>query len=118
MKGLPSHNSELSSTLQALYPQQYAERGVHRVMAESKDNIQILTMQVGNWHNSSGTERHMWTFFIKPSRTDIIKEVHIRLHESFENSHIICTQPPYNVHARGSRQFTIRVEIVLIRGYA
>lgn len=118
MKGLPSHNSGLSSTLQALYPRQYAERGVRRVLAESKDNIQTLTMQVGNWHNSSGPERHIWTFFVKSSRTDIIKEVHIRLHESVENSHIIHTQPPYIVHAPGSRQFPIRVEIVLIRGYA
>ena len=84
---------------------------------ENQENTQAVTIHVGNWHELRGPDQHYWTFFVRPSRTDIIKEVHIYLHETFPQPHVVCRRPPYTFHGQGWGYFTIDVSVVLKPGF-
>lgn len=55
---------------------------------------------------------------MKPTRTDIIEQVDVHLHESFQNPHVTCEKPPYSFHGRGWGYFNIDVRVRLKFGYA
>jgi hypothetical protein len=74
--------------LQARYPETYKVREVE-VREENEDetgaSIETLTVYIGNTHREARVEdpeshnKHEWKFFVRPSRTDMIEEVHIFL---------------------------------------
>ena len=77
---------EMAHVLSTRYPRKYAERRVEEQTPESAEasSMETLTLYIGNSHRlveplgGSGNQ-HDWTFFVRPSRTDIIEEVHILL---------------------------------------
>lgn len=69
-------------TLAAKYPMTGAERRDEEEDGWDGGRIQTLTVYVGNRHRRVEAEnpnKHEWTFFVRPSRTDIIEEVQIQL---------------------------------------
>lgn len=115
-------------TLRSKYPQTWTQR--HRENAaeentESSGNIETITVHIGNRHTlippragELAENQHEWDFFVKPSRTDIIKEVHIHLHPTFRQNHIIKTRAPYSISRLGWGHFTITAQVVLKAGYS
>ena len=85
---------------------------------KSLGDCEILNISIGNWHELVGPNAHRWTFFVKPSRTDIIEMVYIRLHESFQKgTDNLLRRPPYTIHGQGWGYFAIFVRLVLRSGY-
>jgi hypothetical protein len=121
-------DSQRDETLRLKYPQTWIQR--HRETAaeentESSGSIQTITVHIGNRHTlippragELAENQHEWDFFVKPSRTDIIKEVHIHLHPTFRQNHIIKTRAPYSVSRLGWGHFTITTQVVLKAGYS
>lgn len=80
-----SLNTQLAEQLSARYPLTYSERRADEQASEadgSESAIETLTLYIGNKHRlirpaEDSSNRHEWTFFVRPSRTDIIKEVQI-----------------------------------------
>lgn len=82
--------------------------------------IQTFTIEVGNVHRyvpQRGANQHDWTFFVRPSRTGIIKEVHVHLHPSFRPTHIVCREAPFEVSRVGWGVFEIVAEVIFKPGY-
>ncbi len=110
--------------LQSAYPVAYAERSAEEYAdAENGDSIQAITVYIGNKHtlvprSVESHNTHEWTFFVRPSRTDIIEEVHIHLHPTFHQSHIVRTRPPYAVQRLGWGVFPMLADIILKAGYS
>ncbi|KAK3686456.1 hypothetical protein LTR37_019806 [Vermiconidia calcicola] len=111
--------------LKAAYPHTYSERESE----ESKDeeggeSIETITIYIGNRHElvaprePDSHNQHQWTFFVRPSRTDIIEEVHIHLHPTFRQNHIIRTRPPYSVQRLGWGIFAVEASCLLKAGYS
>jgi hypothetical protein len=120
-----SEDERRMQTLKSTYPTTYAERLAEEAQdAESGESIQTITVYIGNRHElveppSEGSEnQHWWTFFVRPSRTDIIEEVHIHLHPTFRQNHVIRTRPPYAVQRLGWGTFTIVADVILKAGYS
>ena len=109
-------DAPLAQTLRMGYTHLYTQRAAQ--VEESNEDTQTLTIHIGNWHELIKTHHHSWTFFVKPSRTDIIQEVHMQLHETFRNPHVVRTRPPYTLHGKGWGYFTIDVRVVLQTGFA
>lgn len=104
-------NKVLRRRLQTQRPALYAQR-VHS-LKQSREDVQTMTIHVGNWHKSDGPKRHQWTFFVRPSRTDMIDHVKLHLHDSFENPTVILKNAPFTFHAQGWGYFDIQVAICL-----
>ena len=105
------------------YPYTYTERkdeeDASRASGEGGE-IQTLTLSIGNRHHlvpNESANTHEWTFFVRPSRTDIIEEVHIHLHPTFRPSRIIRTRPPYEIRRLGWGFFTVVAYVILKAGY-
>lgn len=121
-----SLNRTLSMELPSRYPITYAERESEEdsnTSSNSDSEIQTLTLYIGNRHRliepyTSSANKHEWTFFVKPSRTGIIEEVHINLHPTFRPPRIICTRQPYEVRRLGWGYFTIVASVMLKAGYS
>lgn len=79
-------DEDRSRQLMTKYPQTWRERQAEE---ETEDHsilgaIHTLTLHIGNRHKEvaptrGSTNMHEWNFFVKLSRLDIIKEVHIEL---------------------------------------
>lgn len=110
------HDTVREKQLQQAWPLAYAERAEHGSIAD--DAAGIITITIGNWHELVQEHHHRWSFFVKPSRTDIIEEVHMHLHESFPRPHKILKKPPYMIHGKGWGYFTITVNVILKPGFA
>lgn len=61
---------------------------------------------------------HLWNFFVRPSRTDIIAAVEIQLHPTFRPPHVRLTQAPYEVQRKGWGYFVITTHVVLKQGWS
>ncbi|KAM0699744.1 hypothetical protein Q7P36_000747 [Cladosporium allicinum] len=92
---------------------------------ESSASLQTLTVYIGNRHtlvpakaNDLAENQHEWTFFVRPSRTDIIQEVHIHLHPTFRQNHIVKRRAPYEVSRLGWGHFVINASVVLKAGWS
>ncbi|KAI4694084.1 uncharacterized protein J4E92_006003 [Alternaria infectoria] len=118
-------DNALARQLEHKYPITYAERRVEeeeeRGSRIGRDGFEGVMMLIGNKHrlirNAGDDNEHDWTFFVRTSRPDLIKEVHIYLHPTFRRSHVIIRKPPYEYEARGWGTFVIRTEIVLKQPY-
>lgn len=104
-------DAQRDEIIRSKYPQTWIQR--HQEAAdenstESSGSIQTITVHIGNRHTQVppregelDENQHEWNFFVKPSRTDIIKEVHIHLHPTFRQNHIIRTRAPYAISRLG-----------------
>ena len=81
-------NSELEGSLRTKYGDAYAAREAEeRAGNEDQEGsiIETLTVYIGNEHRLVGSDdeesanKHDWTFFVRPERTDLIEEVHVFL---------------------------------------
>ena len=77
-----------AAELQSRYPDTYKVREEEeRTLSQdaSGASVETLTLYIGNTHQLLRTEdpesqnKHEWKFFVRPSRTDIIEEVHVFL---------------------------------------
>jgi hypothetical protein len=119
-----SLNQAKAQELEYKYPTAYRERQTeeesNRESGEESE-IQTLTLSIGNSHQrviTDSANSHQWTFFVRPSRTDIVEEVHIHLHHTFRPPRIIRTRPPYEVTRLGWGYFTIMAYVMLKPGYS
>lgn len=78
----------LAGVLEARYPATYAERRVEEETARGsrvgEDGVQGMMILIGNRHRAErggdeGPNKHNWTFFVRVSRPDIVKEVRVNL---------------------------------------
>ncbi|KAK3072381.1 hypothetical protein LTR53_006922 [Teratosphaeriaceae sp. CCFEE 6253] len=119
-----SLDSDRAETLRSQYPGTYTQRQTEEsATAASRENIQTITLYIGNHHElvpsaDDSANRHQWTFFVKPSRTDIIEEVQILLHPTFRPSRIIRSRAPYEIRRLGWGTFTITAAVILRAGYS
>lgn len=81
-------DQDREALLRATYPQTYALREKEeqtRTEDDFADSVETLTLYIGNTHqlvkqdSEQSRNKHGWTFFVRPSRTDLIEEVHIFL---------------------------------------
>lgn len=115
-----------TQTLQSKYPALYAKREAEEAQDELEgESVQTLTVYIGNEHRDIDPDpeglaanKHEWTFFVRPSRTDIIEEIHIHLHPTFRQNHIIRSRPPYSVTRVGWGYFTVTASVILKAGYS
>ncbi|KAI6879751.1 hypothetical protein KC360_g7738 [Hortaea werneckii] len=113
-----------SERLRARYPEMWEERKVEEEGDSSRfaAEIQTITVYIGNRHavvrDAEDANVHEWTFFVRPSRTDIIEEVQILLHPTFRQSRIIRQRPPYAIKRYGWGYFTIQAYVILKAGYS
>ncbi|ETS76156.1 hypothetical protein PFICI_11543 [Pestalotiopsis fici W106-1] len=120
-------NPALAQELKSRYPLTHGEREAE-AHAEADglggDAIHTITVYIGNRHTrippSPGSPHniHDWTFFVRPSRTDIVEEVHIFLHPTFRQNRVVRQRPPYQISRVGWGIFTITASVVLKAGYS
>ncbi|KIW01622.1 uncharacterized protein PV09_07093 [Verruconis gallopava] len=121
-------NQDKEQQLKARYPRSYRRRQAESEefeANESSDSVKPLTIYVGNTHrlvrvgsdNEETRNRHEWNFFVRPSRHDLIKEVHVHLHPTFRNPRLILQSPPFQARRLGWGCFTIYASVILKAGY-
>jgi hypothetical protein len=83
-------DSDREALLRSQYPQTYILRQAEEQTAVEGDfaDVESLTLYIGNTHqvvkhdDDDGNEspnKHDWKFFVRPSRNDLIEEVHVYL---------------------------------------
>lgn len=86
-----SFDRELEAALKERYPEPYrsrAEDEAQKPTTLDSGAVETVTVYVGNEHRLHRPEDpesknvHNWTFFVRPSRTDIIEEVQVFLYVS------------------------------------
>lgn len=122
-------DGDRAAELKAKYPQTYGEREAEAAEGAADGGeegvVQTITVYIGNRHKAVPTRAgdpaqntHDWTFFVRPSRTDIIEEVHIDLHPTFRQNHVVRQRPPYAIARLGWGVFQITASVILKPGYA
>ena len=126
-RALPS--AARRTELQAKYPRTYVERqteAVSEARPDGAENEESITLYIGNRHQElpvpttgePAENTHCWTFFVRPSRADIVEEVHFYLRPTFRDDHIVRPEPPYEITRRGSRPFVMMAAVVLRPDYS
>ncbi|THV76155.1 hypothetical protein D6D29_08544 [Aureobasidium pullulans] len=120
-----TQTSDLAAQLQQKYPIAYPARAAEETTEDDPNNgtIETLTLCIGNSHKliSPGPDSHNmheWTFFVRPSRRDIISGVEIQLHPTFRPPTIYCKSAPYEIRRKGWGYFTITVSVDLKKGWS
>ena len=80
-------DASLAAQLERQYPITYAARRVEEEVDKGtrvgRDGVEGVMILIGNKHrlirNPGDANEHGWTFFVRTSRQDIIKEVHVEL---------------------------------------
>ncbi|KAI5367093.1 Putative YEATS superfamily protein [Septoria linicola] len=120
-KTIANLNAERAARLARSYPKATRERSIDEEDSLGEQgSIQVLTVYVGNRHQavqSDTANSHEWTFFVKPSRTDIIEEVQLVLHPTFRPNRVIRQRAPYEVKRLGWGTFTVTAYVILKAGY-
>ncbi|EFQ96148.1 hypothetical protein CFE70_003757 [Pyrenophora teres f. teres 0-1] len=116
-------DAALAAHLEKQYPVTYAvrrvEEDVERGTRIGQDGVEGVMILIGNKHrlmlirNAGDANEHDWTFFVRTSRQDIVKEVRVELHPTFPRPRKILRNPPYEIRATGWGTFTIAAKIVL-----
>ena len=114
-------NKDYFDHLATQYPRTSHERSVEEEDSFGEQgSIQTVTVYIGNRHQnveSDDPNIHEWTFFVKPSRTDIIEEVQLVLHPTFRPNRVIRQRAPYEVKRLGWGTFTVTAYVILKAGY-
>ena len=123
-----SEDNPRSQQLRARYPKTWAERLAEDedpLRGELAEAIQTITVYIGNRHKlvrpsveDLPQNQHEWTFFVKPSRTDIIEEVHFFLHPTFRPNTVVRQRRPYELTRTGWGVFAVDATVVLKAGYS
>jgi len=120
-----SLDTERSTNLRSKYSKTYTDRENEEAEGEDlRDSIQTITVYIGNHHelvqprDEGSANMHQWTFFVRPSRTDIIEEVQVFLHPTFRPSRIIRTRAPYEITRLGWGYFKVTAGVILKAGYS
>ncbi|KAH0009053.1 hypothetical protein KCU78_g10928, partial [Aureobasidium melanogenum] len=119
-------NPTLANQLSQKYPIAYKSREAEEATEQDPNagRIETLTLCIGNSHKlisptpESSHNVHQWTFFVRPSRTDIISSVEIQLHPTFRPPHIHLSQPPFEIRRKGWGYFVITTHVILKRGWS
>lgn len=113
--------------LETRYPNSYETRVQEfsdTIEDEEGSIIEQLVVYIGNEHKMKRSESeddrnvHEWRFFVRASRTDIIEEIQVFLHESFRQNQVVLQYPPYSIRRLGWGTFTILANVVLKAGYS
>lgn len=125
---------DLQRTLRRKYPLQFTS-GLDvtettevsgRLNANQSSALETLTLLIGNTHriaplsqlsDASDQNKHDWTFFVRPSRQEMIEEVIVHLHKSFRDHRISLRHSPFEIRRWGWGTFAIFVEVILKPGY-
>ncbi|KAF1997762.1 hypothetical protein P154DRAFT_271486 [Amniculicola lignicola CBS 123094] len=128
-------NSQRARELEARYTQHYAERkeqeeqlrGEISGEASGRETEGVMLL-IGNRHrvvmsrgeseDGSRNNKHDWTFFVRCSRVDIVEEVRIYLHPTFQPARLILPAPPFEVRRLGWGYFNVKAEVVLRKPYS
>ncbi|RAR14116.1 hypothetical protein DDE83_002534 [Stemphylium lycopersici] len=121
-----SPDKSLARQLETKYPTTYMERRIEEEVDRGsrigQDGVEGVMILIGNKHrlirNSGSHNGHLWTFFVRTSRPDLIKEVHIYLHPTFRPHHHVLRNPPYEFEAEGWGTFEIHSKIVMKEPYS
>jgi len=121
-----SPDQSLARQLQRTYPATYAERRVEEEIDRGSrvgyDGVEGVMILIGNKHrlirNVEDDNEHDWTFFVRTSRPDLVREVRIDLHPTFRPPRLTIRNPPYEVRRLGWGHFTIQANIVLKEPYS
>jgi len=82
-----------------MYPETYEERKEEERedLESERSNTEVITLYIGNLHRlidqdeTEGPNQHDWMFFMRPSRSDVIREIRVELvssrHESSQEEH-------------------------------
>lgn len=116
----------LAKRLEKKYPTTYAERRVEEEVERGtkvgSDGVEGVMILIGNKHRaergSEDANQHDWTFFVRTSRPEIVKEVRVNLHPTFRPPRLVLRNPPYEVRRLGWGTFTIEAVIVLKEPYS
>ena len=116
--------------LRSRYPRTWAERLTEDESPQGEEPaeaIQTITVYIGNRHKlvqpsveegDLPQNQHEWTFFVKPSRPDIIEEVHFFLHPTFRPTTVVRQRRPYELTRMGWGVFAVDATVVLKAGYS
>ncbi|KAH7027475.1 uncharacterized protein B0I36DRAFT_327166 [Microdochium trichocladiopsis] len=124
-------DTQRREALREKYPRAYAMRSAEVAAEQSLAGgtgggagVQTITVYIGNRHtlvapSPSGLQenQHEWEFFVRPSRTDIIEEVHMHLHPTFRPSRVVRQRAPYVITRLGWGVFQVTADVVLKAGY-
>jgi hypothetical protein len=117
---------DLVAALEERYPNTYKERREEEMEAKGErigeDGVEGLMILIGNRHRlergvDEGPNKHDWTFFVRVSRPDIVKEVRVNLHPTFRPPRVVIKKAPFEVRRLGWGTFAIEAEIVLKEPY-
>lgn len=122
---------ELDFRLQARYPDEYASRAAEQgsPAKDIEDEFATRTMLVmlGNSHRkiepspspyTEAMRHHEFTFFIKSSQPELIKEVQVILHPTFKEDRLtILREMPMSITHKAWGYFTIFVGVQLSEGF-
>lgn len=121
-----SPDRALARQLERKYPVTYAERKVEEEVERGsrigEDGVEGVMILIGNKHRlirgADDDNEHDWTFFVRTSRPDLVKEIRVYLHPTFRPPRLTLRNPPYEVRRLGWGTFTIEAEIVLKSPYS
>ncbi|KAH0291909.1 hypothetical protein KCU62_g2401, partial [Aureobasidium sp. EXF-3399] len=118
-------NSTIATQLQEKYPITYQTRATEETSEDDPNasTIETLTLCIGNTHKlispaPESQNMHLWNFFVRPSRTDIIAAVEVQLHPTFRPPHLRLTQAPYEIQRKGWGYFVITTHVILKPGWS
>jgi len=115
--------TEIASQLEEKYSTVYSQRRADDGNEEELTTVETITVYIGNKHSlvpaAPGSGNcHDWTFFVRPSRTDIIQAVKMNLHPTFRPPSVIRQDPPYEIRRLGWGYFAINAQVILRKGWA
>ncbi|KAF2108828.1 hypothetical protein BDV96DRAFT_254338 [Lophiotrema nucula] len=116
-------DQELARELEERHAGRYAERREdesQRLREGEEEGAESMVLLFGNKHRELRTREeegrqnsHEWTFFVRASRPEIIKEIRVNLHPTFPRPREILTTPPFEIRRRGWGTFRIDFTIIL-----
>lgn len=88
--------------------------------------FEFLTLTIGNTHKlteepktsrQGHSNRHDWTFYVRPSHPELIADVRVILHKTFSHNVIDILNPPFEIRRFSWGTFTVTVHITLKSQY-
>ncbi|KAF1954358.1 hypothetical protein CC80DRAFT_476097 [Byssothecium circinans] len=115
----------LAAQLEQRYPKTYQERReeeeIERGQRAGDGGAEGVMILIGNKHRvergAENANRHDWTFFVRLSRPDVVKEIRVNLHPTFRPPRVTLREPPFEVRRLGWGVFTLDAVLVLNEPY-
>lgn len=124
-------DSVLNSRLHARHPEEYTARAAEQALSEDNPDDEYATrsmlIMLGNSHRkiepeecpyTGKTRHHEWTFFLKSSQPERIKEVQVILHPTYREDRLITLrEAPFSITHKAWGYFTVFLGLQLQKGY-